>query len=621
MSFQPRRFAWVGSALPLIACALGAACDGRPRVDPPSPSASSSAPSPFTDDDPTPSQPHVAELNLSSGLPEVDRAGLFGTPRQRSFADLVGLLTRIERGDETKIQGLVVVLGGMQPGFARAQEIARLLGRIRKGGMPVVCHAHDFGNSSYWIAASACDHVWVSPAGTLETVGIAGQVLYARRLLAELRVDVDMLQVGKFKGAAEPFTRDGPSDEARTSLMQTLTSVRGQWLEEIGEARTGARAKVEHGPYTPKEAKDLGLVDAVGFLSEAREEAQKRASVTQTVPRFGPGAKGSGTSGLVEVVRALSGAGVSSGRPHVAVVRAIGAIAMTPSGSLLSDGEGITERELSRTLVRVGKDEAARAVVLRIDSPGGSALASDLLWHQIMQLRRVKPVIVSIGDMAASGGYYLACAGTRIFAERSSIVGSIGVVGGKFAVGRGLDHIGVSAEVFPASDDPGAEARAAYLSPFVRWDDATRARVLVTMQSVYDLFVARVSEARSLPPEKVAGFAEGKIFAAREGLDLGMVDELGGLQDAMAYALRAGGLEPGDPVRLIDEGSGLEKMLQLEEDEDVGAAAGPAARRWVLRPLFASAAPEDLLPYAEAWAPWLQGERTLVAVPFAILIR
>lgn len=614
----------VAAALAASALVAGstAGCEGRPRNTSPSPAPSASVPVVFQDDEPNPSLPHVAEINISGGVPEVYRGGLFGTPKQRSFADLIRLLTRIEDGAEEDIKGLLLEFGSVSPGFARSQELARILGRIREKGMPVVCHAHEYGNSAYWVAASACDRVWVSPAGGIDTVGIAGQILYAKRLLAELKVDVEMLQVGKYKGAAETFTRDGPSEPARESLMGVLTSIRSQWLDQVDDSREASLTQVlERGPYTPSEALKLGLVDEIGYGSDARADARKRASVDQVVPRFGPRSKGTETPGLVEVVRAFSGAGVAPGEPRVDVVRATGAIAMAPSGSIFSDGEGITERELSRTLTRLGKDESSKAIVLRIDSPGGSALASDLLWHQLMQLRKVKPVIVSIGDMAASGGYYMACTGTRIFAEPASIVGSIGVVGGKFAIERSLDHIGVSAEVFPASDAPGAESRAAYLSPFVRWDEATQERVRAMMQSVYDLFVARVAEARSLPADQVGSFAEGRIFAAREAVGRGMVDELGGLQDAIRYALRAGGLEPDGRVRILGEESGLEQLLELEGEENVDSAAGPLARKWVLRPLAASTASEDLIPFVDAYGPFLSGERTLVAVPFAFLVR
>ena len=302
----------VAAALAASAVVAGsmAGCQGRPRHTSPSPTPSASIPAAFQDDEPNPSLPHVAEINISAGLPEVYRGGLFGTPKQRSFADLIRLLTRIEDGAEEDIKGLLVVFGNARPGFARAQEVATILGRIRNKGMPVVCHAHEYGNSGYWIAASACDRIWVSPAGGLDTVGIAGQVLYAKRLLSELKVDVDMLQIGKFKGASEPFTRDGPSDEARESLMGVLTSVRSQWLKQTDDAREASLAGVlERGPYTPSEAVKLGLVDEIGYGSDARADARKRASVDQVVPRFGPGAKAMETSGLVEMVRAFSGGG------------------------------------------------------------------------------------------------------------------------------------------------------------------------------------------------------------------------------------------------------------------------------------------------------------------------
>lgn len=568
-----------------------------------------------------PSLDHVALVDISEGLPEVYMPQMFGPPRARAFVNLVQFLRRVESGQEPRVKGLVISFGNALLGFAQVQELARIFGRIRSKGKPIGCHAHNLNNASYWLAASACDSIWISPAGGVDTVGIAGQVLYARRLLSELKVDVDMLQVGKYKGAEETFTRDGPSPEARESLMKTLTSIRTQWIDGITAGRAQARGRVESGPYGPKEALELGLVDGVGFLRDAVGKIRTEAKTPHMVRRFGPGSQQLDVSGFVEMVRVLSGADGAVGPAHVAVVRAIGSISMQSSGAILVPEEGITERELTRTLVTLGKDEAVRAVVLRIDSPGGSALASDLIWRQVMDLRSVKPVIVSVGSMAASGGYYIACAGTRIFAEPTSIVGSIGVVGGKFGIGRSLDHVGVTAETFPASDQPGALSRAAYLSPFVPWDDSTRERVLVTMRSVYDLFVERVVQGRKLTKPQVQQFAEGRLFASEQALAQGMVDELGGLQAAIEYAVKVAGVRP-DAVKLVEPDNSLLKALELTDDGDEQmSGAVPRAGNWLVQSMLASAAPRDVMHHVGSFEPWLHGERTVVAVPYAFLLR
>ncbi|MBI5536880.1 MAG: signal peptide peptidase SppA [Deltaproteobacteria bacterium] len=603
------------------AFAWGLGCHGRPHAAPgssPAPSGSAIV----EPEEPDPHRPHVAELNLSSGVPEIYQSGLFGVPHERSFADLLQKLREISKPGEQRVKGVLVRFGSTSVGFSRAQELAEALVEVRASGKSVVCHADEYNNTSYWVAAAGCDRLWVSPAGGLDTVGIAAQLLYAKRLLGELKIDVDMLQVGRFKGASEPFTREGPSDEARESLMSVLRSIRGSWLQGMAKRmpKGADPALIEQGPYSPEEAKSRGLVDAVGYLEDAQGEARSRAGVDQVVARFGPGAKGAGSGALVGLVRVLSGAGGGFDVPHVTVVRAIGGIAMRSSKSVFGDDSGISEAQMARILERLHKDKSTRAVVLRIDSPGGSALASDLIWRRLMDLRKTRPVVVSVGDMAASGGYYLACTGTRVFAEPSSIVGSIGVVGGKFAFGRGLEHVGVHAETFAASDAPGARERAAYTSPFEPWDKATRERMLVTMTSVYDLFVRRVAEGRGLSADKVQGFAEGRIFSGADGVKLGMVDELGGLRKAIDYARSAAGLDPESPVRIVGESGGLQQLLEIDEEDAEEEARARAGSDPVFRTLVRAAAPE-LMGFARAFSPLIDGEHALVAVPFAFLVR
>jgi protease-4 len=336
---------------------------------------------------------------------------------------------------------------------------------------------------------------------------------------------------------------------------------------------------------------------------------------------FGSGAEEKGGD-LEDLVRVLAGEGTEMG--PIALIRATGSIAMTSGGNGLLGGRGgIVEKDLDRTLRQLEKDDDVKAVVVRIDSPGGSALASDLIWHHLMRVRKKKPLVFSIGEMAASGGMYLASAGDFIFAEPMSIVGSIGVVGGKIGAGDALEKIGVHAETFPANTQrPGAAARAGYESPFIRWDDATRVRVLESMTGVYELFLSRVSEGRStrgrtMSREKVAESAEGKIFSGREGQKRGLVDEIGGLSAALAKARELAKLPENAHVATIgtkptfldalEPGGGAEGRVQ--------AAVAPSALDVIER-----IAP-DLVPFVASLAPLAVGERAVVAVPFSITVR
>jgi protease-4 len=426
------------------------------------------------------------------------------------------------------------------------------------------------------------------------------------------------LHVGKFKSGPEPLTHEGPSSEARESLETTLASLRDGWL---ALAPAGpVRDALEQGPYSPEEAKAKGVVHALGYEAEALADAQKIAQANATQAVFGPKSGASGGSDFAEIVRVLAGGDDGVGdRPHVAVVPAQGAIAVQSGGPFESGG--ITSKALVKTLRRLANDGAAKAVVIRIDSPGGSPLASDLIWHEVMELRKVKPVVASVGSMAASGGYYIACAAQRIFAEPSSIVGSIGVFGGKVVFGPALQDIGVNSVTFPASRAEGAAQRAAYLSPLVAWDDPTRERVRALMQSIYDLFVQRVALGRKMPEDKVRASAEGRIWSGPQGLERGLIDEIGGLYQAIASARKLAGLAPNTPATVEGAAEGLFEMLMLESEADEARVAAAIARLEARRLLALDALPAELRPFAAALGPLLSGETVVAALPFALTIR
>lgn len=605
--------------------ALVSACEGRQpasavAVDPAAASASASAGPPAS------SSGVVAELDFSRGVPEEVSSPLFGSAPRRSHLDLARVLTSLEGSPS---RGVFVRLGSSTIGLAGAQEIGARLGVLRKRGVPVVCHADGYDNTSLLLAASGCSRIWVSPAGGVDSVGLSAQLIYARSLLDRLHIAVDFLQIGKYKGAEESFTRDGPSPEARETLVGALRGMRTAWLDGItqGRGKPGLAAVVEDGPFTPEDALAKGLIDAVGYLDEARDDAKKLAGVDQVTARFGsPEGSPPASRGLVSLLRSFGGSG-SSGAPHVAVIPAIGPISMGGTPSLPFGGsDGISEQELGRVLVRLGKEASVKAVVIRLDSPGGSALASDLLWKRLMDLREKKPLVFSVGSMAASGGYYMASTATKIVADSTSIIGSIGVVGGKLAVGKALEEIGVHAETIPASPDPGSAARASYLSPFTPWDEPTREKVRATMTSVYELFLRRVAEGRKTTVEKVAPFAEGRVFGGVEAKERGMIDELGGFQEALALAKKLAGLPDDTPFEVTGGGDGgLFDLLETGdasaggEDSKAEAAARRVAKEAIV-PEWTGAMP-TVGAFVGSMTPFLRGERTLAALPFGVVIR
>ena len=566
-------------------------------------------------------EPRLVELDLSAGAPEtIDSSALFHTPAAQTYTGLVRIITRALTDD--KVRGLFVRLGGASFDLAQSEELSRLLAKLSAKGKPVVCHAHELSNSSALLTARGCSKVWLSPAGEVSTIGIAAQMLYLHGIFTKLKVDVDFLHMGKFKSGAEPLTREGPSEEARASLVETLAAIRGAWLDESNEVRKNPalRSALEHGPWSAGEAVEHGLVDEIGFEAEALEAAKKAAKVSAVEASFGPHAKAGGGLDIGQLLRMLSGSGNSGdGKPHVAVVPAEGAITMEPGGPLQQGG--ITARALGKTLRRMQHDDSVKAVVLRIDSPGGSPLASDLIWHEMMELRKKKPIIVSVGNMAASGGYYIACAGQRVFAERTSIVGSIGVFGGKINVAPALEQFGIHAETFPASPEPGAAARAAFNSPLTSWDDATRERVRAQMQGIYDLFIARVAHARLMDVEKVRASAEGHIWSGDQGLERGLIDEIGGLTEALAAARKAARLDADVPVTVEGGREGLLDSLLVSDDaSDADAAAALERLSAAPSTRLLSEVPVEMRSTVSSFSPLAQHEHVAVALPFGLFI-
>lgn len=570
----------------------------------------------------------IAIVNLSGGAPEDPVGdGFLPVPAGESFVDLILKLKELE--NDKKVRGIFVKLKGERFPFAQAQEIGETLAKVRGKNKPVVCHTHQADNSTFWLLSRGCTEIWVSAAGDVPTVGIGAELSYLRGALDKVGIYPDMLAMGKYKSGGEALTHYAPSEASLGNLKNTLGDLRSSWLSGVTQGYESQAAKrkklVEDGPWTPQRAKELGLIHRVGFEDQAFQSVVKQAKTEDTTPVFGERAVDRSESPAAELVRLLAGAQERTrSRDRIAVVPAAGSINMSADGPFASSG--IYANSMTRTLKRLREDDSVRAVIMRMDSPGGSPLASDLIWREMMLTREKKPLIVSIGGMSASGGYYIACGATKIVASPSAIVGSIGVFGGKIVLGGALAKAGVTNYPIAASPEEGAAARANVNSPFSRWDDASRERVRASMRRIYDLFVARVAEGRGMPKDKVYDTAEGEIYMAAVGKKRGLIDELGGFSRALEIARQEAGLKKDIPVVIEGTVDSLVEALFLGPEpnaEEVQAALQrfeqgrlEAASRWAL-----GSSVEELRPFAASLSPLLAGESVVAALPYAITVR
>jgi protease-4 len=523
----------------------------------------------------------VAHIRLAGPLPDgVGQGGL--------LADVSPHLHRIvERIDkaakDAKVKAVVLQIDSPAVGRARADEIREAIGRLRAAGKPVAAHLIGGGPAQYMLAL-ACDTIAMPPAAPLEITGVRTEMMFFKSMLDRLGVKAEILQGGEFKGAGEPLTRDSMSPQLRRQYEAFVGDLFEQLVERVAEGRKlpadRARELIDTGVFTPEAARAAGLIDAVAYEDEVVDAVAKRArleapKVARDFAARKVDADFSGMGGLVKLVEMLSGqkqaAPAGRGR-RIAIVHVTGEIRDGKGrDDLLGDAAAGSETVI-KALREAARDEAVAAIVLRIDSPGGSALASDLIWREVKQAG--KPVVASLSDIAASGGYYVAVAAERIVAAPGTLTGSIGVVGGKMAIGDGLEKIGIHTDVVSKGRN------ANWLSSTEPFNDAGREAFMGTMQDVYRLFTTKVAAGRKLDLEQVKALAEGRVFTGRMAKEAGLVDRLGTLDDAVEEAKKLAGI-PGDEAvdrLLLPEPRGLfEDLFGMAGGGDPVARALAAA--------------------------------------------
>jgi protease-4 len=465
----------------------------------------------------------------------------FSRPRGPSLLDALRALDAA--ATDPRVAGVVLRLAGAPHGFAAAASLRRAVDAVRAAGKHVVAYGEHLGQAEYWVAAGA-HKLWLPETGAIQLVGLRSESFFFPRLLERFSLRPEVLRVGAFKGAAEPLTRRSLSPETRAQVEAYLDDAFDALVGAIATGRglepAQVRDAVERGPYRAATACEAGLADGCLYPDQVEEALVELAPSTGDMPRTGrpPRAR------LVDATSYASlhahDAGFApwlAAQPRVAYVVAEGAIHRRGS-------RGISAEAMTRLLRAIGEDEAVRAIVLRIDSPGGDALASDLLWRALAVAKRGRPLVVSMGEVAASGGYYAAVAGDAILAEATTLTGSIGVAGGKLDAGAALEKLGIDTDAVERG------GRAGLLSAMRGFTAEERAVVRADMEAMYDVFARRVAEGRSLAREAVEPVAQGRIWSGARALANGLVDAIGGPLEALREARARAGFAADERVAL-----------------------------------------------------------------------
>jgi len=483
--------------------------------------------------------PTVLVWRAQGQLPERAQPDLFALPSGIQRPSLASLYRGLRTGlDEPEVKGLAIYIQNAGFGFAKAEELRRQLAAYTAAGKFVECYFETVGEgtngSLAYFLASACDHIHLAPIGSVNLLGLYSSAPFFRGALDKLQIEPQFFTSGEYKSAGESYTRKDFSEPAKEALSALFDGWYDLLVQGIAAGRDlepeRVRQLIDGAPYAAQEAVDAGLIDDLLYPDQFRDRIDQLAG------------------GAAHLVR-LQGYGQSSGfggGRRLAVVFAQGTIVRGTGGSdPWTDEVSIGSDDLSETLRDLRDDSSVPAVVLRIDSPGGSALASDLILREVELLAAQKPVVVSMSDLAASGGYYIAAKATKIVAEPGTITGSIGVITGRFAT-SGLEEnlLGVT------RDGVARGAHAGLWNDPRPMDDERAALVRKTMAPIYDAFVHHVSEGRGMSVEEVDAVARGRVWLGRDAQRLGLVDELGGLDRAIALAREQAGIDPSEELRL-----------------------------------------------------------------------
>ncbi len=436
------------------------------------------------------------------------------------LTDIINAIEAAKKDND--IQGISILNGESELEMAQRKALRDALEDFKKSGKFVMSYANSYSQKEYYLN-SVANTIYINPVGDFDFKGLSAELMFFKDLQEKSGVKMEVIRHGKYKSAVEPFLDNKMSDANREQTMSLLNAVWSSVLVDISKSRNISVAKlndIANGllARTPEMAKAEKLVDIIAYEDVYHDAIRKKLKVDKDEEYNKISIKD-----YAQKVATTSESNDSQDK--IAIIYAQGEI-MSGEGDTNTIGEG----SMNRSLIEARKDENIKAIVLRINSPGGNALTSDLIWREIELTKKVKPVVVSMGNYAASGGYYIACNANKIFAENNTITGSIGVFGILPNFTQLATKIGIHTEQLKTNDN------AAEYSPFVPMDEKFKTVTLESVERIYRTFITHVAEGRKMTVAQVDSIGQGRVWSGSQALKIGLVDKIGGLDDAIKEA-------------------------------------------------------------------------------------
>lgn len=451
------------------------------------------------------------------------------------------------------IKGISINNNFLMAGMAQTQAIRKALEDFKENGKFIYTYGDFYMQKDYYLA-SVADSIFLNPVGAMDFKGLASEVLFFKDLQEKTGIKMEVIRHGKYKSAVEPFLSNEMSDANRTQIKELIGSIWNSMVDEIAVGRNITPENLNSiadtlGGRTPEYAKTSGLIDDILFYDQYEDKLRKALGTKE--------GEDLNKVLLEDYTTRSNKKGKKKGDDKIAVVFAQGEIMYGEGGPDII-GQGI----INKAIIKAKEDEAVKAIVLRVDSPGGSALASDIIWREIELAKAVKPVVVSMGNVAASGGYYIAVGADKIFAEPTTITGSIGVFGTIPNMTELAADIGINAE------QVGTNKNSVDYSLFEPMTDNFRNMMQEGIEDIYTVFLQRVSEGRGISMAQADSMAQGRVWSGVDAKRIGLIDELGNLDDAIAEAANMAELEDYGIKKYPKYKSGFEQFM-----EDFGGAS------------------------------------------------